>query len=109
MKLKIEKLASGDIKVVFSADTKGITRGATMRTECLWSNAEASRASSSVVMGYSALASDFRQRERINRKIGRWTANFKGLPSVERRALLLALLDAEREQQACRPHRRKRR
>lgn len=76
-----------------------ITRGGTMRTECLWTNA-AGRQASSMSMVYSEFGSDFRTRERVSRKVKRWGAKFEQLPAAERRAILLHLLNAERS--ACR-------
>lgn len=72
-----------------------ITRGGTLRTECLWINGDAA-ATAAVSMQYSELAGSFRERERINRKRARWVANFERLGPRERRAILLSLLDAER-------------
>ena len=72
-----------------------ITRGGTMRTECLWTN-QPSAPASSVAMNYSALASNWRERQRIDRKRKRWKENFEKLPKREQRALLLTLLDSAR-------------
>ena len=73
-----------------------ITRGGTLREECLWSNVVSDPKSSALAMQYSALGSNFRERERIARKVARWSANFQAMPRHERRAILLELLDAER-------------
>ncbi|MEI8018218.1 MAG: hypothetical protein WCH39_08440 [Schlesneria sp.] len=73
-----------------------ITRGGTLREECLWKNQHCARASSTLSMKYSELGGDFRERERINRKRQRWVANYRTLPERERRAILLDLLDCER-------------
>lgn len=73
-----------------------ITRGGTLRTECLWISPAAPAASPGVAMQYSALAGNFRERERINRKLSRWAARFRSMTPHERRAVLLALLDADR-------------
>jgi DNA adenine methylase len=84
-----------------------ITRGGVLRTECLWLNpACADPPSPGVSMQYSALGGNFRERERINRKLSRWSAKFRAMDSRERRAMLLALLDADRS--GCRPRRRRR-
>jgi hypothetical protein len=76
-----------------------ITRGRTLRTECLWLNPQAARATLPVTMEYSDLGDCWRERDRINRKVARWKANFAALPPRERRAILLALLDADRQRQ----------
>lgn len=73
-----------------------ITRGRSMRTECLWANDRAARASASVTMEYSELGDCWRERDRISRKVARWRLSFEKLPARERRAILLALLDAAR-------------
>lgn len=76
-----------------------ITRGGTLREECLWRNFACLRLqeeSPALAMQYSALGADFRERERVGRKLKRWTAKFERMDSRERRAMLLALLDAER-------------
>lgn len=40
---------------------------------------------------------DFRERERIKRKLARHVTNFRALPRYERQALLLALIEEERK------------
>ncbi len=82
----------------WSVDTRQvITRGRTLATECVWRNAPAKLlASSSVAMEYSQLAGNFRDRQRVDRLCKRWVADFQRKPTQERRAILLALLDAER-------------
>lgn len=77
-------------------DREVITRGGVMRTECLWTNYDPGTASPALTMQYSALGPDFRERDRIARKIKRWVKRIQGLHRQERRALLLAILDAER-------------
>lgn len=102
LKLRCPVLVSGYMSDLYARALDGwtletrevITRGGTMRTECLWSNA--ARASSSIAMDYQLLGADFRERQRVSRKVKRWTADFRRLPARERAALLLALLDAER-------------
>ena len=71
-----------------------ITRGRTMAEECLWSNAEASEAHA-FGMTYDQLGQDYRQRERVARLVKRWGADFSKRPAIERRAILLSLLNAE--------------
>jgi len=69
-----------------------ITRGGTLREECLWLNRLPS--SPGVAMEYSALAGNFRERERINRKAERWAAKIRAMPPAERQAVMLRLIDA---------------
>ena len=73
-----------------------MTRGGTMREECLWSN-RSPAAPSPLAMEYSSLGATFRERERVNRKVSRWSKDFARLPPGERRAILLALMSVERE------------
>jgi DNA adenine methylase len=74
-----------------------ITRGGTLREECLFSNAACDAAPPAVAMKYSELGANYRERERINRKAQRWSKMFLAMPDRERRAILLALLDANRK------------
>ena len=83
-----------------------MTRGGVKRKECLWSNPAAARASSGVSMEYSDLGTDWRERDRVSKKVRRWVANYSKLHSRERRANMLALLDAENANAG--PNRRKR-
>jgi DNA adenine methylase len=71
-----------------------ITRGRTMADECLWSNAAASEAHA-FGMTYDQLGQDYRQRERVAKLVKRWGQDFSKRPAIERRAILLALLNAE--------------
>lgn len=71
-----------------------VTRGGSLRTECLWVNSPAGQAGTSLL--YGQLGSDYRMRERVARKVQRWSAKFAALPPVERRAILLAMLKIER-------------
>lgn len=82
----------------WSLDTREvITRGGTLRTECLWRNPACLQAGSSQLsMEYSALGSSFRERERVHRRLSRWRAKLTKMPRHERRAMMLALIDAER-------------
>lgn len=83
-----------------------MTRGG-MREECLWSNRSAqARASTGVSVEYSDLGTDWRERDRVSKKVRRWVANYSKLQSRERRAIMLALLDAENTMRG--PTRRKR-
>jgi hypothetical protein len=72
-----------------------VTRGGTMRTECLWCNFDPARAQSLGVT-MPAAGDNFRERERIKRKRNRWRSRFMAMPPGERGAVLAALLDAER-------------
>lgn len=75
-----------------------ITRGGVLRTECLWLNPLCTPASSpGVAMQYSDLGTDYRERERVAKRLKRWSAKFRGMDSHERRAVLLTLLAAERD------------
>lgn len=74
-----------------------ITRGGTLREECLWlSPGVELLASSKLTVGYSELGHNFRERERVARKLKRWGEKLRRLPRAERRALLLAMLEEER-------------
>lgn len=74
-----------------------ITRGGTMRTEVLWCNYDPTQASSALALEYGSLGQDYRERERVARKIKRWVSRMSAMPAAERRALLFALLDLERQ------------
>jgi len=69
-----------------------ITRGGTLRTEVLWCNFPRPTPSL-LAMDYGSLGADFRERERVARKIKRWVERLGAMPPRERQALLLALLD----------------
>ena len=71
-----------------------ITRGGVMRTEVVWCNFDAAQAAS---LDQPYVGRDWRQRERIARKVKRWRANFAKCSELERRALLVALVEAGRE------------
>jgi DNA adenine methylase len=71
-----------------------ITRGRTMATECVWRNQTAAEVSA-FGMSYDQLGGSFRERERVNRLVKRWEADFGRRSDTERRAILLALLNAE--------------
>lgn len=72
---------------------RSMTRGG-LRTECLWLNF-LEEPSPRVSMEYFELGGNFRERERVSRKVKRWREHFERLDDVERRALLLALLESE--------------
>lgn len=65
-----------------------LTRGGTLRTECLWTN-RAARAAPPVSMQYSEFGVHWRERERVGRKVKRWRRNFSRCDDRERRAILL--------------------
>jgi hypothetical protein len=69
-------------------DWQAMTRGG-VRTESLWMNYPAPAR----LADYSYVGSDFRERQRIKRKVGRWLAKLDALPPVERSALLSAMGD----------------
>lgn len=66
---------------------EAITRGGKMATEYLWMNYP----EPTVLHDYSYLGEDFRERERIKRKITRWVDRLNSLPEVEKNAILAAL------------------
>lgn len=80
-----------------------ITRGGVMRTEVLWMNYDPAAAPTDLAVEYSALGHDFRERERVARKIKRWVTRIRELGRREREALLRALLDAERSPSGIHP------
>jgi DNA adenine methylase len=80
--LYAEKLATWN-----STNFQAVTRSGRMATEWLWFNFPAPIA----LHDYRYLGNDFRERERIKRKIQRWTRRLKIMPVLERRALLAAL------------------
>ena len=65
-----------------------MTRGGPAE-ECLWMNYPAPVA----LHDYRYLGKDFRERERIKRKVGRWRDRLHRLPELERAAILSALLE----------------
>lgn len=64
------------------------TRGGTPAEECLWMNYPEPLA----LHDYRYLGTDFRQRERIKRKVNRWAAGLARLDALERQAILSGLL-----------------
>lgn len=75
---------------------EAITRGGTLRTEVLWCNFDPSAASPALALSYERLGNDYRERERVARKIKRWVSRLLTIPAEERRALILAMYDAFR-------------
>ena len=49
-----------------------------------------------MAMEYSDLGETWRDRDRVNRLVKRWTKNFTRRPARERAAILRELLEAER-------------
>lgn len=71
----------------------GQTRGGP-REECLWCNFPEPQA----LHDYRYVGENFRERERIAKKVARAQRNFAALPVLERRAILSALLRIDRPQ-----------
>jgi len=71
-------------------DFQAMTRGG-LRTESIWMNYQAP----AVIADYDYVGKDFRERERIKRKIHRWVQRLQQLPVLERAALLAAMRDLE--------------
>ena len=73
-----------------------ITRGGTMRTECFWRNPAAmDPASLGPVMEYSRLGDSYIERGRVASKIKAWQARLSKMGPVERRALVLGMIELE--------------
>lgn len=70
------------------------TRGGTRRTEWLWMNYPEPDA----LHDYRYLGGDFRERQRIQRKIKRWEQRLAGMPRLERLAMMAALQHRQIEQ-----------
>jgi DNA adenine methylase len=64
-----------------------ITRGGSMKQECVWCNFP----EPDELHDYSYLGSTWRERERIKRKKLRWTSRIRRMPLLERQALLSAI------------------
>jgi hypothetical protein len=71
-----------------------ITRGRTMATEVVWCNFAPAAVPPASPVEYSALGDDYRQRERVARKLRRWGEKLQALPERERAALLANLIHA---------------
>lgn len=65
------------------------TLGGTVATEWLWMNYPPPIA----LHDYRYLGADYRQRERIKRKVTRWRSRLAAMPLLERQALMMALQD----------------
>lgn len=70
-----------------------ITRGAVMRREVLWTNYDPAALASPLSPYYG---DDFRERERVKRKARRWLKRLAQTDALERRTILLSLLEFER-------------
>jgi DNA adenine methylase len=66
---------------------QSMTRGG-VREECLWMN----YAEPAALHDYRFLGRTFRERERIHRKTARWCSRIAALPSLEKTALLSAMM-----------------
>ena len=64
------------------------SRGGTVATEVVWCNFDPSALSSALAVEYSCLGDDYRERERVGRKLKRWANKLRCLPARVRRALL---------------------
>jgi hypothetical protein len=67
-------------------DYQAMTRGG-LRDEALWLN----YAPPATIADYRYVGSNFRERQRIKRKVARWTSKLQALEPLERSALLAAL------------------
>lgn len=70
-------------------DFNAMTRRGVM-VESLWMNYPAP----ATLADYSHVGRDFRERERIKRKVNRWVARWQQLPATERNAIRAALVDS---------------
>jgi DNA adenine methylase len=66
---------------------QSMTRSGRLATEFVWMNFPAPAA----LHDYRFLGRNFRERERITRKVKRWTAKMENMPQLERLAILSAL------------------
>lgn len=78
---------------------QAMTRGGRMATESLWFNFP----KPAILHDYRYLGDNFRQRERIQRKINRWTAALGRMPALERNALLAAMIEIHCQDPAPKP------
>jgi len=79
-----DQALSGWRRITFTATTRGGPA-----TEALWMNYPEPVA----LHDYRYLGADYRERERIKRKVRRWQDKLAGLPEIEQRAILSALAD----------------
>lgn len=78
-------------------DYQAMTRGG-LRTDSIWMNYEAP----STIADYAYAGQNFRERERIKRKVHRWVQRLQQLPAIERGALMKAMQDLEPPETAMR-------
>lgn len=77
-----------------------ITRGGTWRTEVLWCNYTPGAIEAGGGLG-RVTGRNYRERERIAKKVRRWRRMFSECPPHERRALLESLIDEEQRLAQC--------
>lgn len=100
LSLRCQVMISGYWSQLYSTKLDGwsassrsvITRGGTLRTEWLWSNSGLRSSPSSVAVEYSELGGDYRERERVARKVRRWQTNYLRMPAHEQSAILRGLV-----------------
>ncbi|QAZ41236.1 SAM-dependent methyltransferase [Methylibium sp. Pch-M] len=73
-------------------DFNAMTRGG-VRVESLWMNYPAP----ATLAEYTYAGSNFRERQRIGRKVERWLAKLDAMDPIERNALLSAMSDRDRD------------
>ena len=66
---------------------QAMTRGGTLATEWLWMNYP----EPSELHDYRHLGRNYRERERVKRKISRWKARLEKMNSIERHAMMMAI------------------
>ena len=71
-----------------------VTRRGTLRTEHLWFNFPETPLPD---QSFATPGRDFRERERIKRRLKRWRTKFDAMPDHERRAVLAELVRAEQK------------
>lgn len=81
------KLYEAELKDWRKVTYNAITRSGKIAQEWLWMNYPEPIA----LHDYSFLGENFRERERIKRKINRWQNRIERMPTLEKRALLLAM------------------
>jgi len=76
------KLYARELRNWHAISFQAVTRSGRIATEWLWSNFSEPVA----LHDYHYLGTNFRERERIKRKMLRWTLRLKRMPTLERRA-----------------------
>lgn len=74
------------------AQWQAVCRNGSLRTEHLWCNLEPAHA---LDVCQKTPGRDFRERERIKRRLKRWRSKYDAMPDYERRAVLAELVRAE--------------